>query len=83
MNNIFEEIRERLSCRRIITMDKWEDLRELINEIHDSNHDKPDVETVTRFLLNYMNILDEQEDLGPCHNCQEFVCDDCVYKQRR
>ena len=64
-------------------MDKWEELRETIQELHENNADKPDVENVTRFLLNLMNVLDEQEQIGPCHNCQEFICDDCVYASKK
>lgn len=60
-------------------MDKWNELRETIQELHDNNTQKPDAESVLRFLLNYMEVLDEQESVGPCTNCQEFVCDDCVY----
>lgn len=63
-------------------MDKWNELREMIQELHDNNAQKPDVESTTRFLLNYMKVLDEQESAGPCTNCQEFVCDDCVYRVR-
>ena len=38
--------------------DKWEELRETIQEIHDSNAEKYDVITVTQFLLNLMDVLD-------------------------
>ena len=44
-------------------MDKWEELRETINELHEGNIDKPDVETVTRFLLNLMGVLDSEAEL--------------------
>lgn len=40
---------------------KWEELRETIQELHENNADKPDVENVTRFLLNLMNVLDGKE----------------------
>jgi len=39
-------------------MDKWEELRETIQELNENNADKPDVEIVTRFLLNLMDVLD-------------------------
>lgn len=39
-------------------MDKWTQLRETIQELHDNNADKPDVEEITRFLLNLMKVLD-------------------------
>lgn len=39
-------------------MDKWTQLRETIQELHESNLDKTDVENVTRFLLNLMDVLD-------------------------
>ena len=42
-------------------MDKWEELRETIQELHENNADKPDVENVARFLLNLMNVLDGKE----------------------
>lgn len=64
-------------------MDKWNELRETIQELHDNNTQKPDVESTTRFLLNYMEVLDEQEAAGPCTNCQEFVCDGCVYANKK
>ena len=41
-------------------MDKWTELREIIEELHKDNLDKPDIETVTRFLLNYMDVLDNK-----------------------
>ena len=42
-------------------MEKWEELRETIKELHEVNKDKSDIETVTRFLLNYMDLLDSRE----------------------
>ena len=41
-------------------MDKWTQLRQTIQELHDNNADKPDVEEITRFLLNLMKVLDEK-----------------------
>ena len=41
--------------------DKWEELRETIQEIHDNNAEKSDVITVTQFLLNLMDVLDEKK----------------------
>ena len=43
-------------------MDKWMELRETIQELHEANADKPDVENVTRFLLNLMDVLDGKRD---------------------
>ena len=45
-----------------LTMDKWTELRETIQELHENNQDKPDVENVTRFLLNLMDVLDGKRD---------------------
>ncbi len=41
-----------------LTEEKWEELRETIQEIHDNNAEKSDVITVTQFLLNLMDVLD-------------------------
>ena len=41
-------------------MDKWEELRETIQELHENNKDKQDVELITRFLLNLMHVLDKE-----------------------
>ena len=41
-------------------MDKWEELRETIHELHENNKDKQDVELITRFLLNLMHVLDKE-----------------------
>lgn len=43
------------------TMNKWDELKETIKELHDNNNDKPDVENVTRFLLNLMRVLEKEE----------------------
>ena len=40
---------------------KWTELRETIWELNINNTDKPDVENVTRFLLNLMDVLDAKE----------------------
>lgn len=42
-------------------MDKWFELRKTLQELHEENMDKPDVESVTRFLLNLMNVLDGKQ----------------------
>lgn len=39
-------------------MNKWLELRKTLQELHEENKDKPDVENVTRFLLNLMEVLD-------------------------
>lgn len=43
-------------------MDKWTELRETIQELHEANADKQDVENVTRFLLNLMDVLDGKRE---------------------
>ena len=43
------------------TMNKWDELKETIKELYDNNNDKPDVENVTRFLLNLMRVLEKEE----------------------
>ena len=43
-------------------MDKWTEMRETIKELHESNAENKDVECVTRFLLNLMDVLDEGDD---------------------
>lgn len=40
--------------------DAWEELKEVTQELHDNNADKPDVENATRFLVNLMNVLEEK-----------------------
>ena len=42
-------------------MDKWETLRLTIKDMYDNNKDKPDVEYLTMYLLNFMRALDERE----------------------
>ena len=42
-------------------MDKWQELREVIQELHDNNKNKEDVVFVTHFLLNLMDVLDGKE----------------------
>ena len=39
-------------------MDKWTELRETIEELHENNADKPDAVLVTDFLLRLMKVLD-------------------------
>ena len=57
-------------------MGKWEDLKDTIQEIHDDNNfENSDVEMITRFLLNYMSVLDRDESLEKeiiCCNCEEY-----------
>ena len=52
-------------------MDKWTELRETIQELHDNNPDKPDVVSTMHFLLNLMHVLDTKEKIPPypCFNC--------------
>jgi len=38
--------------------DKWQELREAIQWIHECHAEDADVETVTQFLLNLMDVLD-------------------------
>ena len=56
-----------------MNMDKWMELKETIQELHDNNSDKPDVENVTRFLLNLMNVKEKNE------NCAGLWCDDITF----
>lgn len=42
-------------------MNKWDELRNEIQELHDNNQEKPDVVALTQFLLNFMNVLDNKE----------------------
>ena len=37
---------------------RWDELRQTIKELHDSNNDNPDVEQILRFLLNLMDVKD-------------------------
>ena len=39
--------------------DKWQELRETIQELHDNNPDTNIIE-IMQFLLNYMDVLDKQ-----------------------
>ncbi len=41
-------------------MDKWEELKTTIQELHEGNRNNPDVEMVTRFLLNLMFLLERK-----------------------
>ena len=43
-------------------IDKWTELRNEIQELHENNADKPDVENVTKYLLNFISVLDEGDD---------------------
>ena len=45
-----------------VPIDKWTELREEIQELHENNADKPDVENVTKYLLNFISVLDEGDD---------------------
>ncbi len=44
-------------------MDKWEELRETIQELKENNADKEEVVLVLKFLLNLMDVKDEQDKL--------------------
>lgn len=44
-----------------MTFNKWNELYNTIKELHENNFDNSDVERVTRFLLNYMTVLDKDE----------------------
>lgn len=39
-------------------MDKWEKLRMSVLELHENNSEKEDVEAVTKYILNLMDVLD-------------------------
>lgn len=38
----------------------WERMREELTELHENNMDKPDVECITRFLLNWMKVVEKE-----------------------
>lgn len=44
-------------------MDKWEELRETIQELKENNADKEEVVFVLKFLLNLMDVKDEQDEV--------------------
>ena len=44
-----------------MTFNKWNELYETIKELHENNLNNSDIEEVTRFLLNLMNVLEENE----------------------
>ena len=41
-------------------MDKWDELKNTIRELNEGNRNNPDVEMVTRFLLNLMFLLERK-----------------------
>ena len=43
-------------------IDKWTELRKEIQELHEINAENQDVERITRYLLNFMSVLDENGD---------------------
>ena len=42
------------------TTQRWERMREELTELHENNIDNPDVEGVTRFLLNWMKVVEKE-----------------------
>ena len=38
----------------------WERMREELTELHENNTANPDVEGVTRFLLNWMKVVEKE-----------------------
>lgn len=65
-----------------MNMDKWMELKETIQELHDNNVDKPDVENVTRFLLNLMNVKEKKEEKPQnvdIRKCAGLWCDDITF----
>lgn len=59
--------------------DKWQELREAIQGIHESHAEDADVETVTQFLLNLMDVLDRKKTeqmtityKKNCDNCMHY-----------
>lgn len=44
-------------------MDKWEEMRETIQELKENNADKEEVVFVLKFLLNLMNVIDEHDEI--------------------
>ena len=44
-----------------MTFNKWNELYDTIKELHENNLNNSDIEEVTRFLLNFMIVLDKDE----------------------
>lgn len=59
-------------------MDKWTELRNVIQELQDGNQDKPDVVSTMHFLLNFMHVKDTQEEKIPQYPC--ITC--CSFSER-
>lgn len=59
LNQVADEIAKMASEK--VRNEKWETLRETIQELHDEHQDSEDITLVTSFLLNLMTVLDEQE----------------------
>jgi len=41
-------------------MDKWDELKATIQELHDNNQDNGDVLAILHYLLNLMKVLEEE-----------------------
>ena len=59
---------------------KWKQLKEIITELRDVNG-SADQTTLAKFLLNYMNVLEQEDNTEPewcfCYECEErFNCPD-------
>lgn len=55
----------------------WDELKETIHELHEANTDKPDVENVTRFLENLMNVKEKKNT--DIRDCAAMWCDDISF----
>ncbi len=44
-----------------MTFNKWNELYNTIKKLHENNLENSDIERVTRFVLNYMTVLDKDE----------------------
>lgn len=42
-------------------MDKWERLKQSIQEMHDNNQDKSEIKQILHFLLNLMSAMETRE----------------------
>ena len=57
-----EAVEKAMEALRITAVDdKWEELRKTIKELNVNNSDNVNVEQITRFILNLMEVLDKKE----------------------
>lgn len=61
----FMQPRDYESCldampKKWLPFDRWAELKEDIQELHDNNQDKQDVSTVLHFILNLMDVKEKR-----------------------